>query len=833
MKLDNRASLGPMGTSNPRILVGGTVQTDAPPLSSFFKDLKGPYPTNGWWAPYAAPPGTGTAAGPFPYESSLDGHGVCFGIGQGRDFDGTSIRVWTQRDWRASFSEHSGDFEGHKATAFDTQTVTVKYFQGNSSMTAYLVPGSPYMSFKYKSATPLLTTLNGGIKSFNGKALSDGGTMSKRGTKFTVVDTKGTTYLIYSATPIKLIAKAENGNQGTLVAGGKFTGILRLVMLRDPSHQRLLDTHSAVYPISLSQDYSISGASGTIIFKWKTKGTGDLLMLTWPHHREVLQRPKSPKPSTLSYLTLKGWMYPTLGNTWRLTYKLTPITWNAPRDVDPSCKESVVNGLKYEVDQLDPSQAPAPNEFYYWGGTLAAKSRLALIADHVGRQDLIDPVIKYLKASFEGWFSTTNKALPAYETTWGGVINKEGATNVWVDFGNGYFNDHHFHYGYFLHIAAVIAKYDSDWLNQHREYVTFFARDIINPSVDDPFFPVTRCRDWFAGHSWASGIANGAGSRDQESVGEAVNGYYGAMLWATVALDQEHAEFARLLLAMEQQAARIYWHLYPSAGKDDPTNPYPEDKFRDLITVGNVMDWQTGAWLFWGAEKVQIAAIQILPVTPVNEVMYDAEWVGNVFSYTMPELANASYADSWKSVIYAAYANAKPQEAATWSANLSDWGSGNTYTNELYFISTRPNLKGQPICGTLPTNPYGDFKIQSTSGKYIVSAANGGQLSTSGTANDSDVFSSAYVPNAGTLQLTKNKQFVTADQSGAYALSAARAIANTWERFIIRQKVGESQGVYSIKAVSNGKYVRVGGDGTLVNDGAVENDATGFRFVKA
>lgn len=42
MKLANRASLGPIGTSNPNILTGGTVQTDAPPLSSFFKDLKGP-----------------------------------------------------------------------------------------------------------------------------------------------------------------------------------------------------------------------------------------------------------------------------------------------------------------------------------------------------------------------------------------------------------------------------------------------------------------------------------------------------------------------------------------------------------------------------------------------------------------------------------------------------------------------------------------------------------------------------------------------------------------------------------------------------------------------
>ena len=41
-------------------------------------------------------------------------------------------------------------------------------------MTAYLVPGSPYMTFQYAGATPLLTSMNGGIQSFNGQALSVG-----------------------------------------------------------------------------------------------------------------------------------------------------------------------------------------------------------------------------------------------------------------------------------------------------------------------------------------------------------------------------------------------------------------------------------------------------------------------------------------------------------------------------------------------------------------------------------------------------------------------------------------------------------------------------------
>jgi endo-1,3(4)-beta-glucanase len=114
-----------------------------------------------------------------------------------------------------------------------------------------------------------------------------------------------TTYLIYSDSTIKLTTETENENKGTLVASDKFSGIIRLVMLRDPSRQTLLNSYSTVYPVSVAQDYSISVDSGTVTFKWETKGTGDLLMLTWPHHREALQSPNSPQPTALSYLTLK------------------------------------------------------------------------------------------------------------------------------------------------------------------------------------------------------------------------------------------------------------------------------------------------------------------------------------------------------------------------------------------------------------------------------------------------------------------------------------------------------------------------------------------------
>ena len=43
-------------------------------------------------------------------------------------------------------------------------------------MTAYLVPGSPYMTFQYTKATPSLKSMHGGIRSFNGQTLAVGGT---------------------------------------------------------------------------------------------------------------------------------------------------------------------------------------------------------------------------------------------------------------------------------------------------------------------------------------------------------------------------------------------------------------------------------------------------------------------------------------------------------------------------------------------------------------------------------------------------------------------------------------------------------------------------------
>lgn len=78
--------------------------------------------------------------------------------------------------------------------------------------------------------------------------------------------------------------------------------------------------------------------------------------------------------------------------------------------------------------------------------------------------------------------------------------------NSGADFGNTYYNDHHFHYGYFIYCAAVIGHIDPTWIPANKDYVNTLVRDIANPSVQDKFFPVSRMFDWYHGHSWAHGL---------------------------------------------------------------------------------------------------------------------------------------------------------------------------------------------------------------------------------------------------------------------------------------------------------------------------------------
>ena len=63
-------------------------------------------------------------------------------------------------------------------------------------------------------------------------------------------------------------------------------------------------------------------------------------------------------------------------------------------------------------------------------------------------------------------------------------MDRNGINNPGLAFGMGYYNDHHFHYGYFVYAAAVIAKSDPQWVNSYGEAVMSIIRDYANPATN-------------------------------------------------------------------------------------------------------------------------------------------------------------------------------------------------------------------------------------------------------------------------------------------------------------------------------------------------------------
>ena len=88
----------------------------------------------------------------------------------------------------------------------------------------------------------------------------------------------------------------------------------------------------------------------------------------------------------------------------------------------------------------------------------------------------------------------------------------------------------------------MVSHFDHDWGKKFFERVLLLIRNIANPSEDDPHFPMWRHKDWYQGHSWASGIARPpyTNGKNQESSSEAIAAYEAIALYGKVMVGTGH-----------------------------------------------------------------------------------------------------------------------------------------------------------------------------------------------------------------------------------------------------------------------------------------------------
>jgi len=385
---------------------------------------------------------------------------------------------------------------------------------------------------------------------------------------------------------------------------------MRLALLPAAGDEGVLDSSATCIPTGGAVNFTVSGNVATETYTFTTTGSGTLLMYNMLHHQTWWTFPSAY--STPSIATLRGQMRGVLGPTWTLSIPLPTVSWDNANPIRSDRLAAVTSALA-----TDRSFIPVVSDPYFGGKQLAKAARLALIATQLGDIPSRDLLLGNLKTVINTYLQGT--AL-RYDTVWGGIVSTAGLSSQDADFGNGRYNDHHFHYGYAIYAAAVIARYDSAWLTANQQRVNDLVRDIMNPSNADPYFTPFRHFDLFEGHSWAAGNFEFGDNRNQESTSEAVNAWYGVYLWGLITNQTQVRDTARLLFAQEVYTAQKYWQIKQA----DTIYPAP---FKQNGVVGIVWSNKVDYATFFGAQAEYIHGIQMLPITPASEVLLPKDWI--------------------------------------------------------------------------------------------------------------------------------------------------------------------------------------------------------------
>jgi len=568
----------------------------------------------------------------------------------------------------------------HHIEGYDHFSVSLIFETAHAgSYRLYLVKGSPYITTEFFKATPIINMGLFAFKTINGirdEAITFG-------SDFEIVLSNGDVWLAIFSSAVQVKFTARN-----IIVSKPFSGVLRLAKLLVSSDKNIFLSYAPSYPIggSFETEMLNCSTSAKLVYRWKTRGNGQLAMFALSHHVELLMQ-STGKTSLVqmvgSYESTKGPVTLVIGKEWVMNEKLPEITWYAPRKIlNETHKDMLLTQLRKDMDASIADWYP--DFVYTFGKKIARLARLAIIAEEYGLTDIVEKGVAALERLTVPWLEGTNGNPFTYETQWGGIVTKNGAADVSADYGNGYFQDHHFHYGYFLYAFAVLIKLKPQFFTVYKKQLELVLGDIATEQENHQLFPVTRHKDFFDFHSWASGLFQDWTGKNQESVSEAVNAYYGVWMFGLATNNSQLANWGQILTAMELRAAKFYWqmssdrHVYPP--------PFSENKM-----VGQVAELLITFSTFFGNRPEYVHGINILPFTPITELLLDENFVEQQYPVLLDQTKNTAEVsqDSWRSTIYLEHAIIDSLASFKELASVQGLDDGNSWSNSFYWIFTR------------------------------------------------------------------------------------------------------------------------------------------------
>ncbi len=281
----------------------------------------------------------------------------------------------------------------------------------------------------------------------------------------------------------------------------------------------------------------------------------NMLLGLLPHQWSNLSS-TSARPNEYSYSSVRGEIKTLKGNSFIVENKFKGILPTLPNLVNYSPGFNPIK-LSDKISQIEDERLASWTDSYNDGQLMNRLIQTARIADQIGNTKARDKIVATIKERLEDWLS-----YEAGEVAFLFYYNSDWATLIGYPAGHGQdsnLNDHHFHWGYFIHAASFIEQLEPGWASKWGGMVNLLIRDAASQDRNDTKFPFLRNFSPYAGHSWANGFATFPQGNDQESSSESIQFASSLIHWGSITNDDDIRDLGIYIYTTEQSAIEEYW----------------------------------------------------------------------------------------------------------------------------------------------------------------------------------------------------------------------------------------------------------------------------------
>lgn len=333
-----------------------------------------------------------------------------------------------------------------------------------------------------------------------------------------------------------------------------------------------------------------------------------VLMGFLPHHYYT----DNHSPLTAHrYQTPRGQMRLAEGNDFQFTYTVHPFLPYFPA---PLAWDEDFSPERMAELNADYAKRGTFGGDTYWGGKgLTQMAHYMTFALQMGDTATFRMAKQRLREVLVDWYTFTpgeERFYFACYPRWGALIGMDPS------YDSDTFNDHHFHYGYFVYASAILCMLDDEFRTQYGPMAREVARDYANwqrtitnnqqPITNQPWF---RTLDPYCGHSFAGGLGNQGNGNGQESTSEAIQGWGGVYLLGAALQDEDMLEAGIMGYTLETRATAEYW--FDKQRRNIDYTKYQHPYCCNLTMQG------VGWWTWFSGDPVWMHSIQWLPISPI------------------------------------------------------------------------------------------------------------------------------------------------------------------------------------------------------------------------